>query len=129
WVPEMGLRQGLYHSFFHAVAAFNNAGFTLEADSLTRAVGSPLVNLAITGLILSGGIGFVVVADMVDKRRFTDYALHTKLMLVGTVVISVVGMLVLLVLEYGNPATLGGLPDLSDRLWASWFASITPRSG
>ncbi len=129
WVPELGLERGLYYSFFHCVSAFNNAGFTLDPHSLMRDVGSPLVNIAITGLILCGGIGFVVVADMMDKHHFSEYSLHTKLMLVGTVVISVIGMLVLLVLEYGNPDTLGGLPKLSDRLWASWFASITPRSG
>lgn len=129
WVPRLGWGEGLYHSFFNAIAAFNNAGFVLDATGLMNEVGSPIVNIAITGLILCGGIGFVVVADMVDKRRFTDYTLHTKLMLVGTVVLSVLGMAVLFVLEYDNPATLGGLPDLPTRLWASWFASVTPRSG
>lgn len=129
WVPRMGWGEGMYHSFFNAVSAFNNAGFVLDADSLMSEVGSPIVNLVITGLFISGGIGFVVVADMMDKRRFTDYTLHTKLMLVGTVVLSFGGMLVLFVLEYGNPATLGGLDDLSTKLWASWFASVTPRSG
>lgn len=129
WVPRMGWGEGMYHSFFNAVAAFNNAGFVLDTDGLMSEVGSPIVNIAITGLFLCGGIGFVVVADMMDKRRFADYTLHTKLMLVGTVVISVIGMMVLFMLEYHNPATLGGLPDLSHRLWASWFASVTPRSG
>jgi trk system potassium uptake protein len=70
-----------------------------------------------------------VVADMMEKRRFSAYTLHTKLMLVGTVALSVIGMLVLLILEYNNPATLGSLPDFGDKLWAAWFAAVTPRSG
>ncbi|HEY4541795.1 MAG TPA: potassium transporter TrkG, partial [Noviherbaspirillum sp.] len=129
WVPQMGWGKGFYYSFFHAVSAFNNGGFSLWPQSLMHEVDSAIVNVAITALFLSGGIGFVVVADMVDKRRFSEYTLHTKLTLLGTVALSLIGMLVLFVLEYGNPATLGGLPDLSHKLWAAWFASVTPRSG
>lgn len=129
WVPEMGWSQGLWFSFFHAISAFNNGGFALSSNSLMNEVGSPIVNIVITGLFISGGIGFVVIADMVGKRRFSDYSLHTKLMLIGSLVLSLVGMLVLFALEYTNPATLAGLPSLGDKLWAAWFASNTPRSG
>lgn len=128
WVPRMGWADGLFYSFFHAVSAFNNAGFGLSADSLMGDVGSPLVNVVITGLFISAGLGFVVIADMVEKKRFSTCSLHTKLMLVGTVGLNVFAMAVLLVLEYGNPATLGGLADLSERLWAAWFAAVTPRT-
>lgn len=128
WVPELGWSRGLYYSFFHAVSAFNNAGLALKTDSMTMYAGSSLLNFVISFLFIAGGIGFVVVADMIGKRRFRDYALHTKLMLVGTLVINVVAMLLLLVLEYGNPATLGALPDLGSKLWASWFHAVTPRS-
>lgn len=128
WVPELGWSRGWYYSFFHAVAAFNNAGFSLAPDSLMAHVGNPLINTVISVLFVSGGIGFIVIADMMAKRRFREYALHTKLMLVGTVVVNIVAMLVLLVLEYGNPATLGGLPDASSKLWGAWFQAVTPRS-
>jgi trk system potassium uptake protein TrkH len=128
WIPEKGWLSGLYYSFFHAVSAFNNAGFGLRADSLTGYVGDPLVNTVISVLFISGGIGFVVIADMVSKRRFRDYALHTKLMLIGTLAINVFAMLAILALEYGNPSTLGGLPYLGDRLWAAWFQAVAPRT-
>lgn len=128
WVPEMGWGSGLYFSFFHAVSAFNNAGFGLHADSLIGYVGNPLVNTVISTLFITGGIGFVVIVDMVGKRRFRDYALHTKLMLIGTVVLNVTAMLLVLALEYGNPATLGGLGTLGDRLWAAWFQAVAPRT-
>ncbi|MCC6071777.1 TrkH family potassium uptake protein [Massilia sp. GCM10020059] len=128
WVPDMGWQRGLFHSLFHAVSAFNNAGFALRADSLVAYAGNPLVNLVISLLFISGGLGFVVVADLIRKRRFRDYALHTKVMLVGTLVLNLVAMLAVLALEYGNPATLGQLPGAADKLWAAWFHGAVPRS-
>lgn len=128
WVPEMGWARGLYYSLFHAVSAFNNAGFALQPDSLAAYAGRPLVNLVISFLFISGGIGFVVVTDMRGKRHFADLSLHSRLMLIGTLAVNLVAMLVLLALEHGNPATLGGLPDWGTKLWAAWFQAVTPRS-
>jgi trk system potassium uptake protein TrkH len=128
WVPAMGWSEGLFFSFFHAISAFNNAGVGLKANSLIDYVGDPLINTVISALFIIGGIGFVVVADMYNKRRFRDYSLHTKLMVVGTLTINLVAMLILLVLEYGNPDTLGGLPSLSAKLWAAWFQAVSPRT-
>lgn len=128
WVPEMGWQRGIYHSFFHAVSAFNNAGFALAPDSLSAYAGNPLINIVISLLFISGGIGFVVVADMLGKKRFRDYQLHTKLMLVGTLAINLFAMLMILLLEYGNPATLGALHGIGGKLWAAWFQAVTPRT-
>lgn len=128
WVPELGWGRGLFFSLFHAVSAFNNAGFALGADGLIRYVGNPVINSVLPMLCIAGGLGFTVVSDLRGKRRFADFAFHTKLMLIGTVVINVVAMLTLLALEYGNPHTLGGLPDWGSKLWASWFQAVTPRS-
>ncbi len=128
WVPQLGWARGLYYSLFHAVSAFNNAGFALEPASLAAYAGNPLVNGVISLLFIAGGIGFGVVNDLRRKRRFAELALHTKLMIVGTLVINLVAMLVLLLLEYGNPATIGGLHDWGARLWAVWFQAVTPRS-
>lgn len=128
WVPEMGVARGVYFSFFHAVSAFNNAGFGLRPDNLVAYVDSPLVNTVISLLFISGGIGFAVVADLVNKRRFRDFSLHTKVMLVGTVCLNIIAMLVVLVLEYGNPGTLGQLPGLGAKLWAAWFQGVAPRT-
>ncbi len=128
WVPELGWSKGLYHSFFHAVSAFNNSGVSLRPDNLMAYHGSPLVNLVISTLFIFGGIGFVVIADVMRTRRFRDFSLHTKVMLVATAAINVVAMLAFLALEYGNPATLGGMPELSDRLWGAWFQGVTART-
>lgn len=128
WVPQMGWSRGLFNSFFHAVSAFNNAGFALAPDSLGAYVGNPVVNAVVSLLFISGGIGFAVIADMRAKKRFGDYTLHTKLMLIGTVVINLTAMFALFVLEHGNPDTLGALHGLGTKLWASWFQGVAPRS-
>ncbi|MBA4141811.1 MAG: Ktr system potassium transporter B [Nitrosospira sp.] len=128
WVPELGWSKGLFFSFFHAVSAFNNAGFALRPDSLMSYVGSPLINIVISLLFIFGGIGFVVVADIIGKTHFRHYSLHTKFMLIGTVVINIIATVIILALEYGNPATLAGLSDWGAKLWASWFHAVAPRS-
>ncbi|MFD2629013.1 TrkH family potassium uptake protein [Oceanobacillus kapialis] len=128
WIPEMGWIKGIYYSFFHAVSAFNNAGFALWQDSLMGYVANPIVNIGITSLFILGGIGFTVLVDIWRTRRFKKLALHTKLMLVGTFTINLAAMLVVFLLEYTNPDTLGSLATLQDKLWASYFQGVTPRT-
>ncbi|WP_209121359.1 TrkH family potassium uptake protein [Alkalihalobacillus sp. BA299] len=127
WVPEFGWQEGMYQSLFHTISAFNNAGFSLWSDSLSGYVGDPIINLVITGLFVTGGIGFTVLADLWDKKNFRKLTLHSKLMIVGTFVTNIIVMFVIFVLEYGNPATLGSLP-LSDKLWGAYFQAVTPRT-
>ncbi len=127
WVPELGWAYGIYTSVFHAISAFNNAGFSLWSDSLMSYVGDPVVNMVITLLFITGGIGFTVLSDLWHTKRFHQLSLHTKLMLVGTLVINVVAMLILFTLEYSNPATLGAF-NFGDKIWASYFQAVTPRT-
>lgn len=127
WVPEYGWTFGLFTSLFHSVSAFNNAGFSLWGDSLSGYVGDPVVNLVITTLFITGGIGFTVIYDLVRKRRFKSLALHSKLMLVGTFVLNTVVMLLIFLFEYNNPSTLQSL-SLSEKIWGSYFQAVTPRT-
>lgn len=127
WVPEYGWGFGIYTSVFHAISAFNNAGFSLWPDSLMGYVGDPVVNLIITFLFITGGIGFTVLSDLWHTKHFHRLSLHTKIMLVGTLVINVVAMLLIFALEYTNPSTLGAL-DFGEKLWAAYFQAVTPRT-
>ncbi|MBD1380759.1 TrkH family potassium uptake protein [Metabacillus arenae] len=127
WVPEFGWGKGMYISMFHAVSAFNNAGFSLFSDYIMGYVGNPVINIAITFLFIIGGIGFTVLADIIAKRKFKKLSLHSKMMLVGTLAINIFAMLVIFVLEYSNPNTIGPL-DLPSKLWASYFQAVTPRT-
>ncbi len=127
WVPEMGLARGLWFSVFHAVSAFNNAGFGLLPESLSPWAGQPLVNGVITALFIVGGLGFTVLMDLWRQRRFSTLGLHSKLTITGTLVLALGAWLLILLFEWGNGETLGALPA-GDRVWAAWFTAVTPRT-
>ncbi|QPC42453.1 Ktr system potassium transporter B [Kaustia mangrovi] len=128
FVPEAGWRTGLWQALFHAVSAFNNAGFALFPDSMTRWAGNPLVNLTVPALIVIGGIGFSVLSDLRKMRGWRALSLHSKLMLVGTAGLIVWAFAAFAVLEWTNPQTLGALPGVPERLMASWFQAVTTRT-
>lgn len=128
FVPDHGWREGLWSAAFHAVSAFNNAGFSLYPDSLSRWVADPLVNLVVPLLFIIGGIGFSVLADLARQRRWRGLSLHSKLTLAGTggLILLSVGLFGLL--EWHNPATLGQLDGPGERLLAAWFQALTTRT-
>ncbi|MBF9043796.1 Ktr system potassium transporter B [Rhodobacterales bacterium HKCCE4037] len=126
FVPQYGWG-GVWQAVFHSISAFNNAGFALHPDSLSQWVGNPIVNITIPLLFILGGIGFIVLGDIYQKRNWMKLTLHTKLMLVGTLVLILWGSLAFGVLEWSNPETLGQL-TLGEKLWASWFQGVTPRT-
>ncbi len=126
FVPEFGWN-GVWQAVFHSISAFNNAGFALHPDSLSQWVGNPVINIVIPLLFILGGLGFVVVGDIYQKRQWHKLTLHSKLMLVGTAVLIVWGTFVFGLLEWTNPETLGTL-STGEKLWASWFQGVTPRT-
>lgn len=128
FVPDLGWVAGVGHAIFHAVSAFNNAGFALYPDSLAGWVDDPVVNIVIPALFILGGLGFIVLTDIYRVRRWRKLALHSKLMILGTLALIVASWALFAVLEWGNPGTLGGLPGTAARLWASWFQAVTPRT-
>lgn len=128
FVPEAGWLDGLWSAAFHAISAFNNAGFSLYSDSLSRWVADPLVNLIVPLLFVIGGIGFSVLADLAQQRRWRRLALHSQLMLVGTLALILVSVTLFALLEWHNPATLGGLAGPGERLLAAWFQALTTRT-
>jgi len=106
FVPEFGWGMGLWHSVFHSISAFNNAGFALFPDSLSQWVGNPVVNIVVPLLFILGGLGFTVAADIWRTRKWHRFALHTKLMLVGTVSLLIWSTTAFAVMEWNNPADL-----------------------
>jgi trk system potassium uptake protein TrkH len=127
WVPEMGFWHGLWFSVFHAVSAFNNAGFGLRADNLAPWVGQPVIIIVIGVLVITGGLGFTVLIDLFRKRRFSRLSLHSKLTLAGTAALILGGWGLVMLFEWGNAATLGALNDPA-RVLAGWFMAVTPRT-
>ena len=128
WFQDFGL-QGIYFGYWHAVSAFCNAGFDLfgEYRSITGYVGDLTVNGVIASLIVVGGIGFPVVADLWNCRQSRRFSLHTKVVLTTTVLLIVLGAGFIFIAEHGNDKTLGDLPS-ADKVMASLFQSVTART-
>lgn len=126
WYPEMG-REALFFAVFHAVAAFNNAGISLWPDSLMRFVGDPVVNGTVTVLVFLGSLGFTVMMDVGQHRRWSRLSLHSKLVLVTTLGLIIGGALLLFFIELFNPLSrpLTGW----ERVWGAYFQSVSRTSG
>jgi trk/ktr system potassium uptake protein len=119
---------GLFQAVFHAVMAFCNAGFaTLPDGDLVPYAGDPAVNLALVALIILGGLGFPVLMNLYRYRRTRRLTLHSKLVLLTTAALVLIGALSVALLEWENPATLGGNP-VGSRLLMSLFQGVTPRT-
>lgn len=128
FVPEFGWIEGSWQAIFHAVSAFNNAGFALFPDSLSRWVADPVMNLVVPAMFIVSGLGFVVLGDIMRHRAWRPLSLHTKLMIAGTVALIAWATLTFAVLEWRNPGTLGGLEGPGAKLLAAWFQAVTPRT-
>lgn len=127
WIPELGWGQGSYAAIFHSISAFNNAGFSIWSDSLSKYVADPVVNIVITLLFIIGGLGFTVLLDLWNKKTLRQLTLQTKLMLIGTFTINIIAVFLFFILEYSNPGTIGKL-SLGGKLWASYFQGVVPRT-
>jgi trk system potassium uptake protein len=127
WSFEMPIGKAIYYGIFHSISAFNNAGFGLEPDNLSKWVGDPTVNIMVTLLFITGGIGFTVILDVFHKRSIRKLSLHSKVALLMSLILIIVGPLIILISEYRNPATIGNLP-FGDKLWASYFQGVVTRT-
>ncbi|WP_119674534.1 TrkH family potassium uptake protein [Deinococcus sp. RM] len=129
FVPQFGLGEGLYQSVFHAVSAYNNAGFVVVPGGMTQYAQDPLVSGVIALLIVLGGLGFLVqlnvLTHLANPRR-TRLMVYSRLTLVTTGALLVLGTVVLLGLEWNG--ALKGL-GTGGKLLAAFFQSVTPRSG
>jgi trk system potassium uptake protein TrkH len=126
---EYPLDYSFFLGLFHAVSAFNNAGFSLFQDNLIRYRGDIVVNLVITTLIISGGIGFIVISDLslFARKKVSRLLLHSKLVLSTTGILLFVGTILFFFFESNNQKTIAHSPVLEQFL-ASYFAAVTPRT-
>lgn len=140
FVPEYGLKTGLFNSLYVSVSAFCNAGFdNLGTTSLVAYVNDPLVSLTVAGLIIVGGLGFGVwfnisfgtKAILRGKHTFqyvlSHLKLHSKLAISMTLILIVTGMLLILGIEYTNVDSIAQL-DFGTKLLSSFFQSVTLRT-
>lgn len=131
FIPEMGFARGLYNGIFHSVSAFCNAGIDIMGkygpfSSFTRYSADIVVNLTIAALIIIGGIGFIVWNDIsINGFQFKKYKLHSKIVLMTTLILVLGGTLMFYLLEREH--AFSGM-NTRETIVASLFQSVTPRT-
>ena len=136
FIPEYGAR-GIWISVFNAISAFCNAGIDIIGEnSLCDYATNPLINAITSALIILGGLGYIVWWDVLrvienrsrkNRRLFRHLTLHSKIALTATAGLITVGAILILLLEFNNPLTVGGMP-LFDKIQVSLFQSVTTRT-
>lgn len=124
----MSFGKAVWNGVFHAVSAFNNAGFALFSDSLIGFDDDPLILLPICAAIILGGLGFPVIVQL--RRHgglLRKWSMNTRIVLVGTAALLVIGAAVLTVIEWSNPATLGPMP-WNEKLLNGFTQSVQTRT-
>lgn len=127
FIPMHGLVTGIWHSIFHSISAFCNAGFDITGSSLSPFVGDLGINMVISVLIILGGLGFSVFIDISNFKKFKRFKLHTKFVLAITALLLGFGMIAFMFTEFNNPNTIGNM-NFSNKLIASFFQSVVPRT-
>lgn len=126
---DRSIGSAAYEAVFHAVSAFNNAGFALFSDSVVRYVSDPYVCIPIGLAVIVGSLGFPVLLELRRELiRPRAWSLHTKITLLVSGILLVVGPVLITAMEWNNSRTLGTL-SIPDRLLAGWFHGVMPRSG
>lgn len=137
---DYDIGKSIWYGLFHAISAFNNAGFALYSDNLIRFQSDPWIQLVINAEIILGGLGFPVMMELLRRSKAKrggaahvkaglpyHWSLHSKLVVTVTAVLLLGGWMYFAVLEWANPATLGPM-SLGDKLLNSFTASVMPRT-
>jgi len=128
-VPRLGWGEGLWSALFHSVSAFCNAGFSLFSDSVIGFRADPLINLTLMGLITAGGLGFLVLQELLGltrrHRKRHKMSLHTRMVLITSASLTFGGAALLALLEW--PGELQHL-SAGEGFWMVLFQSVTART-
>ena len=132
FLPEYGFVNALKWGIFHSVSAFCNAGFDIfgcitPGASLMEFQSDPVVLLTLSALVVIGGLGFLVWQDLAEHRSFGKCSVYTRLVLVTTLGLLLIGWAVICLLEWNNPGTLGPM-SAGDKLLNGLFQSVTLRT-
>lgn len=127
WGPDLGYKKAAYYAYFHVTMAFNNAGMALYEHSLIDFVHDPVSVVTLAMMIALGGLGFPVIIDILQKKRWTLLSPYSKTILLGTLGLNLIGLLAIWLFERNNPATIASL-NLIEQISASWLQIISSRT-
>jgi trk system potassium uptake protein TrkH len=116
-----------YQALYHAVSAFNNCGYSLFSDSLMKYQSDVIINLTVAGLIILGGIGFIVLYEVFARFRGLQkkLSIHSRVVLVMTAILIVSGALLFYLFEMNH--ILQGA-SVKTQILTSFFQSVVPRT-
>ena len=136
------IQQNTWYAIFHSISSFNNAGFTVfhmggNLEAFSRGALNNTILLITSLMFFFGGIGYFVMTDIVHhrkiigKRGFKSYrvllSLETKLILAGSLILSILGMFFIFIFEFSNPNTIGDF-TLIEKIINSLFTSMSTRT-
>lgn len=127
WLKAYQFTDALFYAAFYSVSAFNNGGFSLFPNSLMSFSGQYLITFTISMLYIIGGIGFLVLMDVKEHKRWRKLSTNSKLILSTILGLNLSAFIVLWLLEASNPHTLG-LMSIGDQAVNAWFHATVPRS-
>ncbi len=129
FIPAYGVGNGIFYSIFHSISAFCNAGFDVfgYGDSLVRFQSDAFINIVLIALIITGGLGFMVIADLNPFKKKLRLKVQTKVVLIATAIFIFVPALLFLIFEYNNPETMGNMA-FPQKMLSSIFQSVTCRT-
>lgn len=123
-----GWGEAVWHGLFHAVSAFNNAGFSTYSDSVMGYQDDAWILGPIMLTVIMSSLGFPVLQEVRSRRlAFRTWSLHSKITLIGTIILLVLGFIAILAAEWGNPATLGPM-TWGGKILNAGFHSVMPRT-
>ena len=118
----------LWFGIFHSISAFNNAGFSLFTDGLMGYKSDTISLVTICLLIILGGLGYFVLIEIYENRKFSKrFTIHTRIMIYGTIILILAGMVLFLSIEWDNPKTFGEL-SFYDKILNAFFLSVNFRT-
>jgi trk system potassium uptake protein TrkH len=133
FIPVYGVGTGIYYGIFHAISAFNNAGFDLLGGftSITVFNENKIILITLAIVINIGGLGYLVLREIISgvraKRKLKNFSLHAKVVLTISGILLTVGTIAMLIFEWNNPATIEHM-TFGNKLTNAFFSAVTPRT-
>jgi len=133
FIPVYGVGTGIYYGIFHAISAFNNAGFDLLGGftSITIFNENKIILITLAIVINIGGLGYLVLREIISgvraKRKLKNFSLHAKVVLTISGILLTVGTIAMLIFEWNNPATIEHM-SFGNKLTNAFFSAVTPRT-
>lgn len=127
WLQDYNFAQAFFYASFYSISAFNNGGFSLFPNSLMSFADQYFITFTISMLYIIGGIGFLVLMDVRQHKRWRKLSTNSKLILSTIAALNLSAFILIWILEASNPQTLA-LMSVGDQAVNAWFHATVPRS-